>query len=488
MANPNPPVAKQHLATFRVGTYTFCAPAHTIAAITDLPAWTRIPKTPPSILGAVNHRGQVVVVVSLRRKLGLEPPPAAVRSQLIIAELDTGLTGFMVDEVEDVRLPSGIQRHPLTAEADIDIFEAYLVDGDRILLQTTFQKLYDARETPARAADLEAQLRQAEEQLTLTPSSTVAAETPATAQEPADEPVSDPGPEPAAANAPIVAKGVPDAIRPPVPASPPATPDGNVPRPAAGSPPFNHAQTAEPAWSAGLQPGAARPPWYRYALVAALFLVMTMALGAGVWLLREQSGMQPKENGPMAARPEAAVNEAVKAETTGKRRHEDAPPETKDAASSSGETPEPAKETPAPPATIAVTAPSAIEHSASQGNTQVPAVSDRPATPDLSAEPPAEVLRVETETFTLTVERPGRASAETPGPTPREMPVKSAEEIRHIVVRGDTLWDIAAHYLGDPFQYPELARLSRIRDPDLIYPNDVIRIVRRPAASGANHP
>lgn len=49
-------------------------------------------------------------------------------------------------------------------------------------------------------------------------------------------------------------------------------------------------------------------------------------------------------------------------------------------------------------------------------------------------------------------------------------------EIRHIVVEGDTLWDIAEKYLGDPFQYPELARNSQIRDPDLIYPGDVVII------------
>jgi len=44
-------------------------------------------------------------------------------------------------------------------------------------------------------------------------------------------------------------------------------------------------------------------------------------------------------------------------------------------------------------------------------------------------------------------------------------------------VRGDTLWDIATRYLGNPWRYPELARLSRIRDPDLIYPGDRVIIL-----------
>jgi hypothetical protein len=53
------------------------------------------------------------------------------------------------------------------------------------------------------------------------------------------------------------------------------------------------------------------------------------------------------------------------------------------------------------------------------------------------------------------------------------------DEIVHHVVPGDTLWDIAAHYLDAPFQYPELARLSQISSPDLIYPGDIIHIIRK---------
>ena len=48
--------------------------------------------------------------------------------------------------------------------------------------------------------------------------------------------------------------------------------------------------------------------------------------------------------------------------------------------------------------------------------------------------------------------------------------------ITHLVVKGDTLWDIAEKYLGDPFRYPELAELSNIKDPHWIYPGDIIRI------------
>ena len=52
-----------------------------------------------------------------------------------------------------------------------------------------------------------------------------------------------------------------------------------------------------------------------------------------------------------------------------------------------------------------------------------------------------------------------------------------SREIIHIVVKGDTLWHIAEFYIKDPYRYPELAKLSSIKNPDLIYPGDKVRII-----------
>jgi len=64
--------------------------------------------------------------------------------------------------------------------------------------------------------------------------------------------------------------------------------------------------------------------------------------------------------------------------------------------------------------------------------------------------------------------------SETP-PTPRIIDT----EIIHIVVKGDTLWHIAIKYVNDPYKYPELAKLSNIKNPDLIYPGNRVRIIKR---------
>jgi len=46
---------------------------------------------------------------------------------------------------------------------------------------------------------------------------------------------------------------------------------------------------------------------------------------------------------------------------------------------------------------------------------------------------------------------------------------------KHVVNRGDTLWDLSEYYLNNPFRYPELARWSNIKNPDLIYPGDEVK-------------
>jgi nucleoid-associated protein YgaU len=92
-----------------------------------------------------------------------------------------------------------------------------------------------------------------------------------------------------------------------------------------------------------------------------------------------------------------------------------------------------------------------------------------------------EVLRIDTEDFILTIERPEPALKNEA--VHSTLAKWTTDELIHIVVRGDTLWDIADHYLGDPFRYPELAALSHIKDPHWIYPGDVIRIIRKKPAN-----
>ncbi|MBU5676751.1 LysM peptidoglycan-binding domain-containing protein [Alkaliphilus sp. MSJ-5] len=65
----------------------------------------------------------------------------------------------------------------------------------------------------------------------------------------------------------------------------------------------------------------------------------------------------------------------------------------------------------------------------------------------------------ETPKFVIVEERPAKE------------PVKS-----YTVISGDTLWTICKKQLGDGSKYKEIATLNNIKNPDLIFPGQVLRL------------
>lgn len=64
---------------------------------------TRVPKAQSYFKGVINLRGEVVAVMSIRKKMGLEDDVFTDKSRIIILKLEEkGLVGVIVDEVCEV--------------------------------------------------------------------------------------------------------------------------------------------------------------------------------------------------------------------------------------------------------------------------------------------------------------------------------------------------------------------------------------------------
>jgi purine-binding chemotaxis protein CheW len=63
---------------------------------------TRVPLAPVDVAGLVNLRGQVVLTIDLRARLGMEPLAADLVPMMIVVEVDGEQISLLVDDLGDV--------------------------------------------------------------------------------------------------------------------------------------------------------------------------------------------------------------------------------------------------------------------------------------------------------------------------------------------------------------------------------------------------
>ncbi len=64
---------------------------------------TRIPNVPAFVEGVLNLRGQIAVIVNLRKRLGKEPKKNDENTRIIVIEYGNSTIGMMVDSVSEVK-------------------------------------------------------------------------------------------------------------------------------------------------------------------------------------------------------------------------------------------------------------------------------------------------------------------------------------------------------------------------------------------------
>lgn len=94
--------ALTQLISFMVGKEEYGLEILTVKEVIRIREITRIPKAPVFVKGIINLRGDVIPIIDLREKFGLEIQEYTTMTRVIIVEVDGKSIGMVVDSVSQV--------------------------------------------------------------------------------------------------------------------------------------------------------------------------------------------------------------------------------------------------------------------------------------------------------------------------------------------------------------------------------------------------
>ena len=95
-------MAEEQLVTFSLGTEEFGVDIMRVQEIIRIPPITRVPKAPTYVEGVINLRGNVIPVVSIRTRFGMERAEETDLSRIIVLQVQNKVFGIRVDAVTEV--------------------------------------------------------------------------------------------------------------------------------------------------------------------------------------------------------------------------------------------------------------------------------------------------------------------------------------------------------------------------------------------------
>lgn len=92
----------QQFLTFQIAGEEYGIDILKVQEIKGYITTTRLPNSPPEVVGVLNLRGTIVPILDLRRQFGLEPAEYDSFAAIVVVVVEGRVTGMIVDRVSEV--------------------------------------------------------------------------------------------------------------------------------------------------------------------------------------------------------------------------------------------------------------------------------------------------------------------------------------------------------------------------------------------------
>ena len=133
------------LVGFIIGEEEYAVPILSIQEIIKPIDWTRVPQTPPYVLGVFNLRGSVIPLIDLRVKFGLGAKKHNDETRFFVLKEGDDVAGFVIDRLTmAIRIKKDdIGPAPDTMAGDESMIDGVGKQADRILTILKVNKLLE---------------------------------------------------------------------------------------------------------------------------------------------------------------------------------------------------------------------------------------------------------------------------------------------------------------------------------------------------------
>lgn len=115
------PEQEVQLVAFKVGRESFGVDVKKVEGVISLVDVTRMPRTPDFIEGIINLRGQIIAVVDLATRLGIEGSERSSDTRIVVVEAQDVKVGLIVDSPEVISANADdLEPSPVMAAGDIE--------------------------------------------------------------------------------------------------------------------------------------------------------------------------------------------------------------------------------------------------------------------------------------------------------------------------------------------------------------------------------